>query len=79
VRSNHVDAGMGIHAAARAFGLDFIPIAKERFDLIIPKTVFYTEPIQRLLDVTHSKDFAQKVEQMGGYDTRQTGQVLTWN
>ena len=79
IRSGRAQAGLGILAAARAFGLDFIPIAKERFDLVIPKPVFYTEPIQRLLDVIRSRESAKKIEELGGYETQQTGQVLTWH
>ena len=31
-----VDAGLGIHAAAQALLLDFVPVARERYDLVIP-------------------------------------------
>ncbi|NCC25427.1 MAG: molybdopterin biosynthesis protein, partial [Deltaproteobacteria bacterium] len=36
VLTGAADCGLGIHAAARALGLDFIPLARERYDLVIP-------------------------------------------
>ena len=78
VRNDQADVGLGVLAAAMAFGLEFIPITKERFDFIIPKVYFYTEPIQELLEIVRSKDFIHKVEQMGGYDTKDVGKVLVW-
>ena len=35
VTTGNADAGLGVYAAARAFGLDFVPIAKERYDLVL--------------------------------------------
>lgn len=78
VRSNRADAGLGIRAAALAFGLDFVPVAKERFDLIMSRAVFYSEPIQKLLEVIRSEGFVRRVEQMGGYDVQDAGKVLVW-
>ena len=78
IRNDQADVGLGVLAAAMAFGLEFIEITKERFDLIIPKVYFYTEPIQELLEIVRSEDFIRKVEQMGGYDVRDAGKVLAW-
>ncbi|MFQ6044002.1 MAG: substrate-binding domain-containing protein [Candidatus Poribacteria bacterium] len=78
IRNGQADVGLGVLAAALSFGLEFIPITKERFDFIIPKVYFYTEPIQELLEIIRSKDFIHEVEQMGGYDVRDTGKVLMW-
>ncbi len=76
--NDRADVGLGVHAAALAFGLEFIPVTNERFDFIIPKAYFYTEPIQELLEVIRSKNFVHKVEQMGGYDVKDAGKVLAW-
>lgn len=78
IRGNRADTGLGIHAAALAFGLDFIPVAMERFDFIIPRSIFYTESMQKLLSIIRSQDFIHKIEQLGGYDCHDAGQVLTW-
>ncbi|HIE26928.1 TPA: helix-turn-helix domain-containing protein [Candidatus Poribacteria bacterium] len=78
IRNEQADVGLGVLSAAMSFGLEFIPITKERFDLIIPKAYFYTEPIQELLEIVRSENFIHKVEQMGGYDIKDTGKVLVW-
>ena len=78
VRSSRADVGLGVRAAALAFGLDFVPIAKERFDLIVPKALFYSETVQKVLELIRSETFIHRVEQMGGYDTHDSGKVLAW-
>jgi putative molybdopterin biosynthesis protein len=78
IRSGQADVGLGLRAAAQAFGLDFIPITKERFDFVIPKAIFYTQPIQELLEVVRSESFKLKVAKISGYDSTDTGRVLAW-
>jgi putative molybdopterin biosynthesis protein len=78
VRSAHAHAGLGIRSAALAFGLDFVPVAREAFDLVIRRDLFYTEPIQKLVDLLRSDDFASKVDHLGGYDLSDTGGIRTW-
>lgn len=69
------DAGMGIASAARALQLDFIPLAEERFDLLIAGEVWSAKPAQTLAGILKSKDFKEAVAQLGGYDVRETGQI----
>lgn len=76
VLSGKADAGLGILAAARALQLDFIPIAEERYDLIIPTEHLQTDKIKQLLSIIASKTFQKTVEEMGGYSTRETGRIV---
>ena len=76
VLSGSVDAGLGIFAAARALGLDFIPVVTERYDLVIPQMYMESENIRILLETIHSPAFKQRVEALGGYSTRQTGEII---
>ena len=78
IRNGQADVGLGLRAAARVSGLDFIPITRERFDFIIPRTYFYTQPVQELLEVIRSDHFKEKVQRMSGYDSTDTGKVLSW-
>jgi molybdopterin molybdotransferase/putative molybdopterin biosynthesis protein len=75
VVSGAADVGLGVLSAARALKLDFIPVTSESYDLIIPEAFFETPPLQRLLEVTRSAEFARRVNELGGYDTTRTGQV----
>jgi molybdopterin molybdotransferase/putative molybdopterin biosynthesis protein len=69
VAAGRADCGLGVLAAARAFGLDFIPVAQEPYDL-----VFHPDPIlDPLWNLLESDDFRRAVEDLGGYDTAEMG------
>jgi len=76
VAEESVDAGLGILSAAKTFHLDFVPIAKERYDIIIPKEYYSSLKIQKLLTIIRSEKFKKKVLSLGGYDLSQSGKVL---
>ncbi len=72
-----VDSGMGILAAANALDLDFVPVAEERYDLIIPKQFMDDVKIRTLLDlIQNSTDFQILVQGLGGYSLRDCGKVM---
>ena len=70
VSAGRADAGMGVMSAAIAFGLDFIPVAHEPFDLVMRPGEPAVAPLLALLE---DGDFRQQVEDMGGYATDETG------
>ena len=70
------DVGIAIHAAAKLLGLDFIPLAMERFDLIIPNQYWSTGAVRALCAVLNSDEFKIKVFQMGGYQIHDTGRIV---
>ena len=76
VLSGVADAGLGIMAAARALGLDFIPVVEERYDLVVPETTWTDERFQKVLAIIRSEEFKKTVTALGGYDTRETGKVM---
>jgi len=76
VLSGAADAGLGIYAAAKALNLDFIPVITESYDLVIPDAFFDTENIQLLLSIIRSGAFIEKVNELGGYHTGHTGEVI---
>ena len=57
VAGGMADAGLGILPAAKAMGLDFIPVAKERYDLVIPSLYFEDEKIKRVIETIRSEEF----------------------
>ena len=73
VQSGASDAGLGIAAAARALGLDFVEIASERYELVFSAEAFDGAPAQRLLEVIRSDAFKSGVDALGGYCTDETG------
>ncbi len=67
------DAGLGIKAAALSSGLDFIPMFRERYDLVIPVANFRSPRLAPMLAIINSDEFKKIVDGVGGYDTSQTG------
>ncbi len=73
VLSGVADVGMGVLAAARALDLDFMPVATEQYDLVIPEAFMNDEKILILLEVVRSKPFKERVLGLGGYGVDHTG------
>lgn len=77
VASGSVGTGMGIRAAAVALNLDFIPIAEERYDLIIPEEFYGDDKITAMLDlIRKNKQFHDKILALGGYNLRDCGKIM---
>lgn len=76
VSAGSADAALGVFAAAQALGLDFIPLAKERYDLAIPAKFYTDDNMQKLFGLIRSEQFKQTVKELGGYHTEKTGQIV---
>ena len=76
VLSGRADVGLGIYAAAKALGLDFIPVVTEQYDLVIPDVYLDSENIKILLDIIKTPQFKKQVEALGGYATTKTGEFM---
>lgn len=76
VASDLADAGLGVRAAAQALGLDFIPVASEEYDLLFVRWFFESERGALLVSTVRSEAFKKTVAALGGYDTRNAGEVL---
>lgn len=76
VLTGAADCGMGIMAAAKALDLDFVPLARERYDLVIP-TRFMEDPrIRILLGLIQSDAIRERIKALGGYETMLTGKTM---
>jgi len=73
IAGGKADVGLGIEAAARACHIDFLPLHRERYDLVIPIENHKSKKLAPLLKVIGGKDFQKAVTEAGGYDTSQTG------
>ncbi|MGI6097071.1 MAG: molybdopterin biosynthesis protein [Dethiobacteria bacterium] len=76
VAGGGADVGLGILAAARALDLDFVPLARERYDLAIPLRFWETDSCQKLMEIIKSAAFREKVESLGGYDLSDSGKII---
>jgi len=76
VASGVADGGLGISAAARALELEFVPLFKERYDLVIPHEYYLSPLLRPLLDLLHDVRFKQQVAALPGYDVSVMGNVV---
>ncbi len=70
------DVGPGLRATAEQFGLDFVPLGKERFDFVIARSVFESKRGRALQEILHSKTFREYARTLSGYDVSRTGRVM---
>ncbi len=76
VKNGAVDCCLATKTAACVFGLDFIPLAGERYDLVIRKRNLSLPGVQILLETLGRTAFRRELEGLGGYDTRIAGDRL---
>jgi molybdate-binding protein len=76
IASAEADAGVTIRVAAEAYGLTFIPLREERYDLVVLQDEAEMAPVRTMLDALNSRRFAREVNQLCAYDTDQMGKVI---
>ncbi len=76
VASGAADAAMVTCGAALALGLEFISLASERFDLVLPKEWLADRRVSRLLEALASGEFRRELASIGGYATQRSGSIV---
>jgi len=77
IAANMADAGFGVEAAARQFGLDFIPLAQERYVMACHKQALNDPKFQEFLNIIRGEEFHQAVAQLPGYSSDDCGLVAS--
>jgi putative molybdopterin biosynthesis protein len=67
---------MGVRAAARAFGLGFVPVTHEPYDLVLRAETLDSDLLAPLWRLLETPGFREAVEQLGGYDTTEMGRRI---
>jgi len=75
VLEGRADVGFGIGAEAAARGLDFVPLFRERFDLVMDRRHYFGAPMQRLLRFARRPEFAARAARLMGYAVEDNGEV----
>jgi putative molybdopterin biosynthesis protein len=76
ISADRADCGLGVRAAARAFGLDFVPVAQEPYDLVLERATAESELLAPLWALMETSEFRCAVEALGGYDTSEMGRRI---
>jgi putative molybdopterin biosynthesis protein len=77
VASGAADAGLGIEAAARSRGLEFVPLLKEDYYLVCLRTALDEPATQALLQVLRSANWQRQLALLPGYEPESCGDVLS--
>lgn len=78
VARGDAEATLGLMSVAKDFGLPFVPLIEERFDLLVNRRAWFDTGMQRLMVFCQSEAMAARAERMGGYDLTGLGTVR-WN
>jgi putative molybdopterin biosynthesis protein len=76
IASGEADVGLGIEKAAYIVGIDFVPLIKERYDLVVLKSESNQPLCDLLLSTLRSSSFQHKLNAIGGYDLSLTGKIV---
>ena len=76
VSTGAADCCIAAGSAARRFGLDFTPIAAERFDLVLHKRDLKKKSVQGLFEVLNRSRFRRQLEMLAGYDVSHAGNMV---
>ncbi|MBF2003801.1 MAG: helix-turn-helix domain-containing protein [Synechococcales cyanobacterium M58_A2018_015] len=69
-------AGVSTASVAAAFGLEFIPLHRSRYDLVTLKPYLDEAPVQQVLSTLGHRRVLSQLAALGGYDTSQTGEIV---
>lgn len=75
VASGRVDCGLGIAAAAKSLGLDFVPLDSEEYELIFPENANLDPFLRPVFELAHDRKFKDEVTRMPGYDVMFMGEI----
>lgn len=75
IAAGQADAGLGIEAAARARGLDFVPLVEEDYHLVCLKSALDDPPVAALRQTLASTEWQDALRALPGYRAAYSGQV----
>jgi molybdate transport repressor ModE-like protein len=77
IASGMGDVGIGVQTAAQHFGLDFIPLVRERYFFAVPRSVIDDPLIRQVIGILRSEPFRTEVDNLPGYHASETGSILS--
>lgn len=76
IDNGDADCGLGVYSAAHIFDLDFIPICEEDYDLLLREDMLESQYIEHLLSTINKESFRKRVENLGGYNLKNMGEIV---
>lgn len=78
VAQGDADAAFGLAALAQPYGLAFVPVIDEEFDILADRRSWFEPPLQALFAFARTDAFRDRAQRMSGYDITALGTVK-WN
>jgi len=79
IRARRIDCGIATRSVAKSAGLDFLPLAWERFDLVMRQRDYFMKGPQALFGFMREAVLRDRAAELGGYDVSNTGAVRLVN
>ena len=76
ILSKEADVGIATIAVSKFFGLSFIPITTESFDMVLEQSTFFEKGVQAFVEVLNSDEFRKRITKLGNYDFKSSGKIL---
>ncbi len=76
VQEGKADAGLAVEAVARQLRLDFLPLHRERYDLVVRRRDYFEASFQALLAFARTPRFVERAQDLGGYDVSGLGTIV---
>lgn len=76
VQEGKADTGLAVESVAKQLRLDFLPLQRERYDLIVRRRDYFDTTFQTLLNFARTPRFAERAAEMGGYDVTSLGTIV---
>ena len=76
ILSKEADVGLATVAVSKFFGLSFIPVTTENFDMILDQSTFFEKGVQAFMEVLNSDGFRKRITKLGNYDFKNSGKIL---
>lgn len=76
IKTGSATTGLGIFSAAKALDLDFVEVAYEDYDFLVPFDLLEDDKIKRFIEILISDEFKKRVDALGGYGFERTGEIV---
>ncbi len=76
ILANEADAGLATIAVSKLFGLPFIPVTTERFDMVLGQQTYFERGLQAFIEALRSEEFKSRSESIAGYEFSDSGRIL---
>ena len=75
IAAGSADCGLGILSAARMYGLGFVPVCEETYDLLVSLKAMETPQVRAFLRILPSESFLKRLDALGGYAYDKPGRI----